>query len=269
MNYKIIFLCLLLLILVTYPIIKNNILAPTFSVQIDGKNTKELKLMTYNIRHGRGLDHKVDLKRIGQLINDSQADLVGLNEVDIRHIRSGMTNQIKDLAKLTEMESYFGPTLSYGIGQYGNGLLTRLPIINLETDKLPHFNTNEDRGIIRLTTLLNERKVQILVTHLGLNPVERERQLDYLYQKIREIEDPLVLMGDFNTHWTADVMENFIEKTGLKMHSTASTFPSQEPEMKLDYILTSEEWKVVEEVTPIESKASDHIPLTATFRLEK
>lgn len=38
--------------------------------------------MTYNIHHGEGLDGKVDLLRIAEVIKRERADVVGLQEVD-------------------------------------------------------------------------------------------------------------------------------------------------------------------------------------------
>ena len=43
---------------------------------------KTLKIMTYNIHVGVGMDKKLDLQRIADVINQEKPDLVGLQEVD-------------------------------------------------------------------------------------------------------------------------------------------------------------------------------------------
>lgn len=38
--------------------------------------------MTFNIHHGRGIDRKLDLRKIKDVIKSSRADIIALNEVD-------------------------------------------------------------------------------------------------------------------------------------------------------------------------------------------
>jgi endonuclease/exonuclease/phosphatase family metal-dependent hydrolase len=38
--------------------------------------------MTFNIRHGKGMDKRVNLERIAKVINKNSVDIIGLNEVD-------------------------------------------------------------------------------------------------------------------------------------------------------------------------------------------
>ena len=41
-----------------------------------------LRVVTYNIHHGVGVDGKLDLNRIAEVIRAAKADLVALQEVD-------------------------------------------------------------------------------------------------------------------------------------------------------------------------------------------
>jgi len=41
-----------------------------------------VKILTYNIRHAKGMDGKVSLHRISLVIEESKADIVALQEVD-------------------------------------------------------------------------------------------------------------------------------------------------------------------------------------------
>ena len=43
---------------------------------------KSLRVMTYNIHVGVGMDKKLDLQRIAEVINVEHPDLVGLQEVE-------------------------------------------------------------------------------------------------------------------------------------------------------------------------------------------
>ncbi len=50
-----------------------------------------MKLVTYNIRFGLGIDQRIDLGRIAETVRD--ADIIGLQEVERFWKRSGMSDQ--------------------------------------------------------------------------------------------------------------------------------------------------------------------------------
>ena len=52
-----------------------------------------LRVLSYNIHHGEGLDGRIDLERIASVIRASEADLVALQEVDQSTERSGGVDQ--------------------------------------------------------------------------------------------------------------------------------------------------------------------------------
>src|SRR5512136_2750485 len=86
------------------------------------------RVMSYNIHHGEGLDGKVDLQRIAELIKRERADLVGLQEVDKGTARTGRRDFPAELAALTGMTCVFSNNYPYQGGEYGNALLTRFPV---------------------------------------------------------------------------------------------------------------------------------------------
>ncbi|MCK4257324.1 MAG: endonuclease/exonuclease/phosphatase family protein [Halanaerobiales bacterium] len=275
MRYIWLFLLLIIVILFTYIFLivfqRNEVTTVDASaawlVDYARKEVNELRVMTFNIHYGMGSDEKLDLDRIAQLIIDEEVDIVGLNEVDRWLLRSKMTDQIQVLGEEVKMNYFFSATIHFGLGQYGNGVLASFPIVNPSGEKLPRFLKREQRGLIGFTTYIDGLEVKIIITHLGLNPVERQKQLDFLQDKINEIEMPLILIGDFNSDPTALVMRKFLQSTGLKVNSYKPTFPANNPDLKIDYILTSAEWELVEEIKPISTLSSDHLPLVGTFRL--
>src|SRR6187431_1625195 len=78
---------------------------------------KTLRIMTYNIHVGVGMDKKLDLKRIADVINRENPDLVGLQEVDRGVKRTEEKDEIAELAKLTRMDFSFAHNLDYQGGQ--------------------------------------------------------------------------------------------------------------------------------------------------------
>ena len=64
-----------------------------------------LRVMTFNIHHGEGIDGRLDLERIARVITDARADLVGLQEVDRGVERTQRRAQLDDLAKLNHQRA--------------------------------------------------------------------------------------------------------------------------------------------------------------------
>src|SRR5215207_5374554 len=89
---------------------------------------RTLRVMTYNIHVGVGMDKKLDLQRIAGVINQEHPDLVGLQEVDRGVRRTEGKDEIVELAAMTRMHFAFAPNLDYQGGKYGVAILSRWPI---------------------------------------------------------------------------------------------------------------------------------------------
>lgn len=90
---------------------------------------KTFRVMTYNIQHGEGLDGRVDIGRIAAAIRAGFADIVAPQEGDRGVKRSHRIDTMVALSDLTEMKWAFGKNIDYQGGDYGNGALTRFPIL--------------------------------------------------------------------------------------------------------------------------------------------
>src|SRR5688500_20391535 len=89
---------------------------------------RTLRVMTYNIHVGVGMDKKLDLQRIADVINRERPDLVGLQEVDRNVKRTEGKDEIDELTAMTRMHFAFAPNLDYQGGKYGAAILPRHPI---------------------------------------------------------------------------------------------------------------------------------------------
>src|SRR5689334_20283829 len=91
-----------------------------------GPSTDRMRIMTYNIRGGLGVDGRRSIARIGRVIQGAAADVIGLQEVHQRLPQSRLADQPRALSRVTGMTCLFGPALSLGISRYGNAVLSRL-----------------------------------------------------------------------------------------------------------------------------------------------
>ncbi|CAH8770802.1 endonuclease/exonuclease/phosphatase family protein [Paenibacillus dendritiformis] len=240
----------------------------------------EIKVATFNIHHGRGIDGKLNLERIAQGIEDSQADIIALNEVD-KHFsrRSGYADQLQWLSdRLCMRHSFFGPAISSSsksgsvIAQYGNAVLSRFPIVSRHNYVFHRSPFDfEKRAVLEVSVHIHRHLVKIYVTHLSLAPYIRSRQIDFLGDKITQDTCPVIAMGDFNTRpgtkaWHK--LQRFATDACHHAGIPCYTFPSIRPRLRLDYILVSRHFHIAStEVITSLPVASDHLPLMATLCL--
>ena len=124
-----------------------------------------VRVMSYNIRHGEGMDHRVDLPRIAEVIRAADPDIVSLQEVDRGVERTQHIDEPAQLGELTGMQSIFARNIEYQGGDYGNAVLTRLPVLDHQNHFLPRTRAGEQRGMLALTVLAGNRPFLFLATH--------------------------------------------------------------------------------------------------------
>ena len=234
-----------------------------------------LRVMTYNIHHGAGLDGKVDLTRIAELIKQERADIVALQEVDKGVRRTARRDLTAELASLTGMTGIFSNNFHFQGGEYGNAVLTRFPVKRWSNHHYQMLRTNEQRGILQLVLEVQGREVVFLNTHIDSRPDDVERWLN-----VGEIETltskhaakPVILCGDFNTQPQGRVYERlahtFQDAWTRVGEGDGFSFPANGANRRIDYIwFTRPEVLIPRKIWLPQSEASDHLPLVAEFEL--
>src|SRR5438445_12822654 len=94
---------------------------------------------SYNIHKGCGLDRRVTLDRIAAVLEEIDADLVGVQEV--------LHPQADALAERLGMHVAMGPTHDRTAVPYGQAVLTRFPIPRSRTLTLPWAARGSRGGI--------------------------------------------------------------------------------------------------------------------------
>nr|MCS5617336.1 endonuclease/exonuclease/phosphatase family protein [Pirellulales bacterium] len=96
-----------------------------------------LRVVSFNIRHGVGMDGRLDLDRTAAVLRRLESDLVAIQEVDENCRRSGGVDQAAALGKALGMEHRFGEFMDHDGGRYGLAVLSRLPIKATRRHALP------------------------------------------------------------------------------------------------------------------------------------
>ena len=223
-----------------------------------------MRILTYNIHGGLGMDGRRSIARIGAVLRELRADLVGLQEVHQRLPQSGLKDQPRALARATGMACLFGPALTLGLGRYGNAVLSAAPASRRQVHRLP--GEGEPRAALEVELELAGRPLTLFCTHFGLSDAARGAQATALAAAVSRAGRPVVVVGDLNAGPEAPELQPLLAAgLGHAAPPVEPTFPSDHPRHRIDYILLSPEL-IGTECRLISSLASDHLPVAADIR---
>lgn len=241
---------------------------------------KKLRVMSYNIRiasppsKGWGV---TELDSIAAVINRHPCDLIALQEVDRFTRRSGKdSDQIAELAKRTDMHSFFAKAIDREGGDYGVGVLSRYPIVEAHAYRIfPHDTVkHEIRALAVIKVRVAKKDIIFASFHLDhLSHEVRKNQLEQVFSHLEKYKNFKIIFGaDLNIHADNALLDEFsqrgfiIQKENLK----TLTFSTSKPRVTLDYLIGNKKfYKNVKDVTfevlHKENYASDHFPIILTL----
>ncbi len=149
-----------------------------------------LKIATYNIQQGTSEQGIKNLEGQLALLNEIDADIIGLQESDIARISGGNADAVRFFADRLNLFSYYGPKTV--AGTFGIALLSKFPIQNLRTFYM--YSQGEQTATIEAEVKIGARIFTIYVTHLGNGGplIQQQNILENL------VDQNVILMGDFN-----------------------------------------------------------------------
>lgn len=235
--------------------------------------------MTYNVHRCVGVDKKLDVERVAEVIDDMRPDVVCLQELDVGRMRTKGVDQAHRLAELLRMAHHFHPAMHIEEERYGDAILTALPERLVRAGSLPGYPRVpglEPRGALWVAVQVGGVELQIINTHLGLVPKEQQRQAAALLGDWMAADAwvaPAVLVGDFNASPMSATyrMLTSILSDAQRHRVATATFPSRFPFMRIDHVFHTGGVKVVSVESPYHPKArvaSDHLPLLVEIELE-
>lgn len=240
-----------------------------------------LRIATYNIHKCRGMDRRVSVERVAEVIRELKADVVALQEV----LREPTRDQFRVLAELTGFEfSCFGENRKHRGAAYGNAVLSHFPIERWQNYDITAGH-REPRGLLRADIRLpHDTLLHVLNVHLGTGLLERRRQARrLLHEEVLLSEDfsaRRILLGDFN-EWTRGLATKMLSSHFRSAEWTEDTsrrakqqrsYPGMLPLLHLDHVYYDEALKLKSFRLHRSGKAliaSDHLPLVACLALEK
>ena len=217
------------------------------------------KIMTYNIRNGRGMDEVCNYQRIADAILREKPDIVAVQEVDSMTNRSHQQYVLGEVATLTGMHGSFAPSIPYDGGKYGIGILSYEKPRKLTAYPLP------GREEARMMLVAEFKRYLFCCTHLSLTEADRMASLQILKEVAKATRKPFFLAGDFNDTPTSPFIQALQQDFVILSDLNAPTYPSPNPQETIDYIAIykkqARKLKVACRRVANEPVASDHRPI--------
>jgi endonuclease/exonuclease/phosphatase family metal-dependent hydrolase len=223
------------------------------------KSPPTLRVASYNIRKARGLDQRRNPMRVLKVINGLDADVVALQEADLRLGARPAAIAREMIARETDFEVAPIARNDVALGWHGNAVLVRKGIF---VGDVAHLDLPglEPRGAVRLA-LSGAFDVDVIAAHLGLIRRHRVQQFETILKQVDQ-DQPTVLLGDFNEWSTRRGMEPLVGR--FEVHIPGQSFHARRQIASLDRIALSRGLELhhagVEE-GPLARRASDHLPI--------
>lgn len=221
-----------------------------------------MRVATFNIRHGAPADGWANHRAMASSVASLAADVVALQEVDRRVVRSWFVDQARAAARASGAVAWFEPTRRMGPGgRYGNALVVRGRIRRRGVLHLPAVG--EPRLAMFATVIIEDQEVTVVCTHLQNRrkgrPDEAPEQLGALLAALEHWPIPRVVMGDLNLR--PERVLPALAAAGLDPVTTGPTHPADDPRARIDWIATAGMVHLGASVPAL--RTSDHRPIVA------
>ncbi|MFX1576216.1 MAG: endonuclease/exonuclease/phosphatase family protein [Promethearchaeota archaeon] len=247
----------------------------TFTYQVNPQPSGQLTVMTYNIHEAFDVNNRLDLNGILISIEQSNPDVLVLQEVDTGVIMSGTTDQARWLAQKLNM--FLAPILSVNHIWQSDVILSKYPIQYYEEIIL--HSPSEDDTLLRADIEVAEQQISVYAVHFSaFSSEDRRIQADVAIPNVISTGSNIkIWAGDFNVDaYTTDSVDQGIytditnslnDSFEVALFLTGNlTWPSTGPYQRIDYVFVSPTITVLSHAVPT-SLASDHLPVVTQLQI--
>lgn len=215
-----------------------------------------MRVATWNVRHGLRPDGVVDVELVGRTVASFDADVVALQELDVRTRRAERVDQPAAVAAVAHLRYVYAAArrLSW-LGRFGVALMSRGSIDDVEVLRLPGDRRR------RIAVLARTSGVSVAAVHLSRRRDESAAQLDLVVDRLSSRPGPHVVLGDLNRrdHEVAPLTGR-----GFAVAGGPATYPSSAPVLRIDHVAAA--GLSVGDVDVPSVAVSDHRPVVVELR---
>lgn len=217
-----------------------------------------MRVVTWNIRHGRPQRGYTSNRKLAEAVAELRADVLAVQEVDRRVIRSWFADQPALIASAAgAFASDYAPARRLAItGDDGVALCVRGDA-TFRRLRLPHR-----RGQSRVALVGTTSDATFVTTHLQNQSDEARTQLDWLLEELAPLPRPCVLLGDLNLR-PEDITDR-LAAAGFTVAGGGPTEPAWAPHQRIDHVAV--DGLEIADVVLADAPVSDHRPLLVELR---
>lgn len=224
------------------------------------------RIMSYNVRNGRGMDDSISLQRVADAILKVAPDVIAVQELDSVTARSKQVDVLRALGEKVLMYPTYAPAIDFDGGKYGVGMLSKEKPLTYRSVSLP--GREEKRTFL----WVEFEKFVFCCTHLSLTEEDRMLSLPIIRKEAAKTNKPLLIAGDWNAEPNSAFVQALQKDFVLLSDTTKKTYPASEPNICIDYIAyyKQNEQPLARLSTwiPEETVASDHRPVVTDVRFK-
>jgi len=234
--------------------------------------SETLLVMNYNLHNAVNTSGILDPESLAQVIEESGAEVVGLQEVSRGWLTWGSLDMLTWLSQRLDMHYAWGPSAD---SQWGNAILSRYPIESFQINSLPPEDVLLLRGFTVANINLDGQSITLIDTHFS----HRDDQGPERLQQSSAILDAwnqashTVIMGDLNAEPNSDeimlLVENGLVDISAEIGNQPTyTYHADDPDHQIDYIFVSPDMGY-SAFEIIRTSASDHLPLVVSIDISQ
>ncbi|HEX2381463.1 MAG TPA: endonuclease/exonuclease/phosphatase family protein [Acidimicrobiales bacterium] len=224
-----------------------------------------MRVATWNVRHGRPRRGFASNRLLAEEVVGFDVDLLGIQEVDRRVLRSWFVDQPRLVAVADDSDAFeFAPARRFVMltGEDGIALCVRGEMQRTRVLELPREKAAQRRVAIISDVTVGDEHTTVVTTHLHNDAVVAARQLDALLEAVDDEPSPRLLLGDLNLR--PDDITATLAAARFALVEAGFTAPAWAPVQRVDHIAV--DGLVAGDAAVPEVAVSDHRPIVVEVR---
>lgn len=229
-----------------------------------------VRVMVWNLHYGVGEVGSLELEELARTIERHEPDVVLLNEVARGWLIGGGADMATWLSERLGGHFAYAPAADR---QYGNAILSRWPLSDVQVKSLPPGDAPQNRSALAATVQTGAGEITVVATHLQVlksNAPSRILELETLLPWLESLPSEVVVFGGDMNFRVGDEEEDIVLEAGYSSaideagDPGSATHPSSEPTVRYDWLF-GRGGEFAEASVLVDEKASDHLPVLVTL----
>lgn len=229
-----------------------------------------MKISTFNIKNNYDDYDKTKSKKIYEYLKNKDIDILGLQEVFYKcdsDLKKFFNNDYRMIGKYRFFLKFL-----FIKSNEKTPIITNYKILEKRTYHLPHFPSRLKRVMTHIVIDYFGKEISIYNTHLEARILKvKKKQLQKVYDIIKNDNRPIILMGDFNLTTNNKDFNIFIKKLELigmnRIRLHEKTLKPSKNNLEIDHIFISKNFSLKSKEVIKDLEISDHYPVIAEISL--